>query len=226
MLTEILTNGMAVAIGAKSVTDAFKDVNIARYEKTFAKAFKKDVDTNLEYDPVFALADLIVYTYAKKMKILTFWDVKVIVAKYFPKLRYSPSHFEAVYRGGIKSLLKWRDEDKRNKGEEAAEIIESINKVYRSDSKEQDRLWNEMAEGLLDKSYKNGDTEFVLNENFGSTPFSIMQILHNRFGYEYEEIGSVLKQLEYEENYSYQHHEGKYASEWKKKRKAAEPDLI
>lgn len=226
MLTAILTNGMAVAIGAKSVTDAFKDVNIARYEKAFAKAFKKAIDTHLEYDPVFALADLIVYTYAKKMKILTLWDIKVIIAKHFPKFRYNPSHLETAYRGGIKSLLKWRDEDKRNKSEEAAEIIESINKVYRSDSKEQDRLWNEMAEGLLDKSYKNGDTEFVLNENFSSTPFSIMQILHNRFGYEYEEIGAVLKQLEYEENYSYKYHEGKYASEWKKKRKAAEPDLI
>ncbi len=214
MLTEILTNGMAVAIGAKSVSDAFKDVNIARYEKTFAKDFKKSVETHLEYDPVFALANLIVYTYIKKTRILTSWDIKVIIAKHFPKLRYNPSYFEAAYEGGIRSLLKWRDENDTNKTEEAAEIIESINKVYRSDSKEQDRLWNEMAEGLLDKSYKNGDTEFVLNESFGSTPFSIMQILHNRFGYEYEE------------NYSYQHHEGKYASEWKKKRKAAEPDLI
>ena len=100
--------------------------------------------------------------------------------------------------------------------------------MYRSDSKEQDKLWNDLCEDLLVERFNaDAEVEFKLKDNLETTvTLSTMQMLHRRFGYEYEEIGAVLKQLEYEENYSYKYHEGKYASEWKKKRKAAEPDLI
>lgn len=224
IISDIIKNGLAVAVGAKGLKEAAYSINIARYENVFVKGFKKDIESDGGYNEVSELADFIVYTYMKTMRILTSWDVKVAIAKHYPTLRYRPSLFNAIYKGGILSLIKWRDECDVSQDD----FKEAVNRMYRSDSKEQDKLWNDLCEDLLVERFNaDAEVEFKLKDNLETTvTLSTMQMLHRRFGYEYEEIGAVLKQLEYEENYSYKYHEGKYASEWKKKRKAAEPDLI
>lgn len=224
IISDIIKNGLAVAVGAKGIKEAAYSINVARYENAFVKGFKKCIESHGGYDPVSELADFIIYTYMKTMRILTSWDVKVAIAKRYPMLRYRPSLFNAIYKGGILSLIKWREECDVSQDD----FKEAVNRMYRSDSKEQDKFWNDLCEDLLVERFNaDAEVEFKLKDNLETTvTLSTMQMLHRRFGYEYEEIGAVLKQLEYEENYSYKYHEGKYASEWKKKRKAAEPDLI